>query len=425
MASDIPAIARQSNFISQLEGRVSKLDRLKKQERRYNTRNASHMLSAIKRIANESTKKLRELKEKRRNLKHRLRFNHSFGSLPFDVRMHVMRHTRLDDIKNLAESGMAAGEILKSHQRAVSRGMEVEQFFELKWAFGDSKYRSPEQKQALKDFFALGFLPRHSCMIAACRMVDNDTFDGWLNVSFLQAVLDYINDIAYQVDDMLLRRTIVCLTMFQGKRVSSLAFMGTNGEHSIQYRDMGGDLDRPGYHISLEEMTIQERVELFDMQPGAIRAQIRDVIERGVVKIIQHIDDWARREGFDSLMGPGTADWIGCYYGSDKVDYKMERKQMGPWIGYLATGYILKGMLHRFGDGCMDVAAEVWRHTPSFHDALESELMNSGSTDGYWRAERRFAKRIGFDWRCILRDSAVEWYLKEHQLDSRLRSRTI
>jgi len=404
VTNDLVALGDISEKLSALDDRLSFLKEMfEEEERDMDHRTVCLKRSLIRKKANKTIETTRSLGEKRRQQKCRLRFNQSFGSLPFDIRIHIMRHTRLNDIGYLTRSGMAAGEVFETHEKAVFRGMEVEQFSEFAWLFGDSTRRSPKQKETLKVCMASGYFPEKSIkLIEAFTMVDDDAFAGRTYIGVLQMLSDCINMMVDSHD--VAGRKALCITMFSFRRVMRIEIQESTGQTGS--KDSAG----PRYQISREVIPMEERLELLKTQSVATQAAMRALLERGVLKIFECLNQFAKETDEDTfvpLMGEQTVDWIWWYLGPDKVDHQMKKQEMGPWMAKLAVGYILHSLFICYGQDWMTIATEMWKKSFCFWDALTLELMNSGSTDEIWREERDFAESIGFDWSCTLRGTAV------------------
>ena len=80
------------------------------------------------------------------------------------------------------------------NETAYNRGMEAEQFQQLKWLLGDSKSRSPEQKQEFKDFITTwveGLNP--DFLLDHLDRVDNNGITVGDSVLTMQTVQDIVN----------------------------------------------------------------------------------------------------------------------------------------------------------------------------------------------------------------------------------------
>ena len=397
--------------IAALEKRIENLKiLLKKQGMEPEGIERDMMTAKINDIAERSREKVRLLKKERRRC--RIHARQSLENLPFDLKLHIMRHTREKDLNNLTSTSAAFRIPYILYEKAIFRGMEDEQFSELKSLFGDSRHRSPGQKQALKDCLALTFSGPWAELEQKLEMVDKDNLSTRENICVLQQVLDYVKEDAsiLQVS----RRTAMCITMFKSPRVWSYEV-----EEKEPDQSWGPTVHK--YHIFLDAKPMEERIALFERQPPAIQAEIRSTLKQEILLLIGALNQGEHAEFgevFAPIMGPQVAVWIECYFGPDKVDWKMEKDQMKPWIAKLAIGHILAVMLQYLGNCPKWVAQLIRAEDTWFADALRLELENSGSTDGFWKEERGFIERIGFDWTCVLKDTAVERYLASNEYNA-------
>lgn len=315
--------------------------------------------------------------------------NSPFRKLSADLRLHIIRHTNVHDLRRLMLSGMVTYEDFRSNGAAVFRGMEVEQFLELKWLLGDSRYRSPEQKQACKDLFASISTGDDRFLLYWFDKFDNNELPNSRNIAFLQIVQERITTKTEEF-----RRLGMDMT-----RRAALCFMLLAGKKQSVYEN------QDGRKIQEEALTLEDLVEIFEKQPANTQAEIRRILERLVLFISNNIMPY---------MGEATRDWMLDYYSERKVDNKLKPDAMGQWIAKLATGFTLEVVVPIFGTRSNDIRASIEAQGVYFNTALDLELKNSGSTAGLWMGGRSFAERVGFDFDRMLEGTAVGKYLVEN-----------
>ena len=416
IASDIAALREIPRTISVMTKDLRNLRIMLQEAKTKPADKAELEIRVIRRVRKEIIARRRGLEQElgQGMERSRSRFYRSFGRLPFDVRIHVMRHTRLEDLDNFRASGSIVRDISDTHLEAVFRGIEVAQFSELSWLFGDSIRRSPQQKQALKDFIGTYMPLKDPVLLKRFQSVDDDKFTGRLNIRTLNKILHEIDAMASKAN--LTRRMALCFAFFDARRTIFRTTPEATADHNS--RQIGG----PGEQIlewDIEDIPIDERIALFEAQPAVTRSKIRTIFEHMVLETIRCFDyliqNLVHLERYTQLLGEDTADWIKRYYSPDKTDYQMAPRLMETWIANLLVGFILEAALQNFGWNCMDIATTMLNQPPDldFSAALGIEFLQSGSTDGFWKEGRDFAKRMEFDLSCVLEGTEVKSYLQK------------
>ncbi|KAL6721480.1 hypothetical protein ACLMJK_000584 [Lecanora helva] len=364
-------------------------------------------LTTLDRMIKETTEKRQIKRRERRERRHHMKTSCPWSRLSIDLQLHVMRYTDITAVDRVVESKMVDRATFEQHENAIYRGMEVEQFSELKWLIGDSKRRSPEQKQWFKDLIASTFRLRDpAAALHASRRIDSDAFDDRHNIELLQDIQDGVSRGARVLETS--RRTTLCLIALCSLRISFCEVEEKSLDHIDNIQGRSSPLVIPR---SIKKIPLESRCALFDAQAPCIKTEIRITLQNVVLEVMMYLENLQRMAGARScfLMGHETAVWIQTYFSPEKVDQKMELASMGSWIAKLATGYILGYILEYLGDMEYNEIADIIRADVFiFGDALDDELENSGSTDKYWRYEQDFANHIGFDWSIILKDTPVE-----------------
>lgn len=367
------------------------------------------VVHTIRKYRKAEIQKRRQIRKQRRAFR---RSKRSLASLPNDLILEVIRHTRPDDLVNFLGSGEIARRVFADNKGAVFRGIEATQFSEMEWVFGSGRRRSDEQKQALKDLLATYLMQSSttSDLSGLYDKIDKGEFLDWSSIFYLQATENLItDDVQRRMSNGfdMTRRSALCFRIFSSLR------------HHIEDHSEGKNSmpDEVEQIIVTEAMPLEARIKLFEKQPAATQAEIRHVLETEIMRIIGYLDEWPLQPGGlgeSSLMGRKTRDWIDSYYSPERFDRKMKPERMGVWIARLAAGYILDTLLpaHPSRAAYLQlIAGQIREDNLSFRDALDEELRESGSTDGWWKESREFAERIGLDMGRVLKDSPVEEYL--------------
>ena len=421
MASNIEAIAAFAREVSLLQGRLGRLEKdvqnFEAELRGFYLDIKLRLIEADARLNKEEKYELTLSLEKRRS---QLRFARCLKRLPYELILHIMRHTPLPHLDDLLSRSKAAAEFFETCKYALFRGMEIEQFSDLEWLFGNSIHRSFKQKHALKDclYLTLDWKSDEE-LFDIFKRVDEGKFAGRDNIESLQSIDNLIDVMTGRFN--LTRRAAMCLIMFRLDRVVLHEDNGVTLDED-ETKSQSTDPDTANC-ISIRGLPMVERIELYQNQSVEIQAELREAIELAVFTIIRFLDSsaapFATRHG-SPLLGKVTVRWIRHYYGPKKTDDKMELKFMGRWLANLAVGYVLHSFLPNVGERLLHIAGELEDQLVVFSDALMMELETSGSTDTIWRGERDFAYFIGFDWSWILNGTRVGAYLARKLIEENL-----
>ncbi len=322
-----------------------------------------------------------------------------FKDLPCDVLLDIMRQTRCGDFINLMEVSPAAEEVYSGNENACIRGVEVEQYSQLKWLFGDSRQRTSEQKQAFKDWIGTYYYVsrQEDTVVEDFRRIDDGKLTGPRSLKYPLGVQESLGDFIKSLKDttgiQMTCRTALCMQALSMKRaelVEAMVFNRARGHHKTQL-------------VCLSEMPSEDRISLFKGQPATTQNEIRRIFE----KIVTHI---AR-----VLMNPSVADWAENYYSRGANHSSKRLKEMGAWLISLVVGMVTQVVLEHPGetmDTWMDMCSgKIGASNLPSIIALEMELKGQGEEQVKMGME--FAEAIGFDMRKILAGTAVEDTLNE------------
>lgn len=273
--------------------------------------------------------KLRKIhKARHQRLKEHKQHPSPFEKLPSDLVLKLVQHTHLRDISELSKTSAINQRIFKTNENAIFRGIEIEQFPEWKWLFGDSKHRTPAQAQHLKDaiisenYFqnpgAHGWAYDEQ-LLEILQMIDNNEFTGVRNVLFLQDMQDRVDmDIEaterYTMKNIA-RRTAMCLRRLSFRRP---------GIVKEENRSEDGSL------VNSLMLPWEARCQLINEQPASIQTEIRSVIKLVVEVLCDRLQDEVR-------------EWIRRHYRTT-IDQQKARKEKR-WMSKLMTGLILQTVI--------------------------------------------------------------------------------
>ena len=337
------------------------------------SRDANKECAAIESIEQSRLEGRRILETQLADLKARLYFDRLFGRLPREIRLYMMWFIRPTDLKKLVLSGQSTKEIYERNRRSIWRGIEVEQYQEFRWAFGDSKHRSAIQRQTIKDFLVCRYdpykMPR--IVLEACKLVDHGMFTGACNAGFLQDMSAMLDGNA-RINPQISRQTLLCLVMLTVWRVSY------NGLQLTCHPPAG-----LRYRLNIRPLTVDERIGIIEQHTAVVQVRIRVSLERLVKKIAIIVVRWAEEENVaPAMMGRWTVDWMEEYLGPEKKDPKMEKNQLGQWIGHLVAGLIFDTVFSQLQVSQVQIiAANVFEQLPIWELTLDSEREEAGSTD--------------------------------------------
>ncbi len=268
--------------------------------------------------------------------------------MPSDLVLKMMQHTDLRDLRNLISSSAINRNIFEANKKAVLRGMEIEQFPEWAWLFGNSKQRTPAQSQNLKDGIVsegLFYKPKQygsiveGWILKLVQKVDNNEFTGVGYIKFLRFMQNRLDaDIKSTesfTDFKIARRTAICLR--------SLGFFRTEMvDEALQWIDLPWEA----------------RSQRIREQPASIQAEIRSVLKFAIETIYHSVQD--------SVKG-----WILSSYYSDPGKHG-KPQEIKKWISKLVTGLSLDVVIPKWRRGSRRSSSFVWQ---SWDLVIEYDLL--------------------------------------------------
>ena len=287
----------------------------------------------IRRMAWTIRKMKKVHKANRQQLKQKKRRPSPIEKLPSDLILKLMQHTHLRNIPELANSSAINQSIYNANQNAIFRGIEIEQFPEWKWLFGDSKHRSSAQSQHLKDAILSENYSRNpgahgwaydEQLLGIMQMIDKDEFTGVRNVMFLQDMQDRVDvDITATesyTGTKIARRTAMCLRSLSFQRP------GIVEESRTEYGPLVDALLLPW----------EARSQLVNEQPASIQAEIRSVLKVVVENQYHMLEAVVMQWAWRHYKNPGN---------------HREPQEVKKWMSKLATGLILETVIPQWRAG--------------------------------------------------------------------------
>lgn len=332
----------------------------------------------------------------------------SFHELPSELVLKLMQHTHLRNISDLSNSSAINRNIFNANQISIFRGVEIEQFPEWKWLFGDSKQRTSRQRQFLKDAILSENYSKNPGahgwayddeLLGLLRMIDTDRFTGMRNVMFLQDMQDRV-DVDIQVTESytgmaIARRTAMCLRCLSFQQPDIL-----KEENRIE----------DGPLLQALVMPWETRCQLIDEQPARIQAEIRSILSLVV------------KDQYFSLRAV-VVQWVWARQTSDDNQERREKKRK--WVSRLVTGLVLQTVIPQWRTdtvGSSPAPDFVWRHSFPYMSVALSDLLEEyygGSVDVPQEVEEgvQFGRSIGLDVEGLLEGLLAGQHLELSDLD--------
>lgn len=318
-----------------------------------------------------------------------------FKNLPSDVLLDIMRQTSRDDFVGLMEASPAAEDVYSVNESACMRGIEVEQCGHQKWLFGDSKHRTAEQKQALKDWIGTYYYTsgERDIVVEDFGRIDDGKLTGPESLKYALRVSESLVGFTKSLEDIthskITSRTALCLQALSMKKaivVESSWEDGARGPYWVP--DM----------VSLSKAPSENRIRLFKRQPPTTQNEIRRIFEKIITPIASEMMDWT------------MADWVRDCYNQRTSDLRKELKELGAWLTSLAVGLVMQEVLKYPGksmDTWMSLCSGILR--PSTIDwIMRQEIELKAQTEKHFWMGREFAEVIGFDGSGVLVGTPVE-----------------
>lgn len=299
-------------------------------------------------------------KEKRQQLKKQEHRASPFETLPSELMLKVMQHTHLHDLQSLVHTTKPIFNIFKANETATYRGIEIEQFPDWKWLFGDTTHRSSAQLQHLKDAVSVDYTfpydGRQSPwrfdkqLLEILRTIDNNQFIGLLNVRFLEEMQHNVDEDIEATESYtqkrVARRTVICLR--------SLTFQRPE---VVKEEDRSED----GLLVRCNGLPWNARSRLINEQPASIRLEIRSLLQDVVDKFYVRLED---------VLTPWP--WLHC----DKPEFRGKPEKMKKWISKLITGLVLQEVIPNWYSKTADSKITLYFATKKFYVEVENDLIS-------------------------------------------------
>ena len=248
-----------------------------------------------------------------------------FRKLPPELILKLMQHVDLSSLLDLASSSEITRCIFRANEKAVYRGIEIEQFSDWKWLFGNTVHRTAAQVQHLKDAISVEYcfgatgLACEERLLELLRTIDNKMFTGMQNVKFLQDMQGRVDTDIEAIESyttkQVARRTAICLR--------SLSF-----RRPVVVKEDDRDENGPLVHCLTSPW--EARSELIVEQPASIQAEIRSLLMIAIQKLYSPLQDI-------------LTCWTHRYYNNPGNHRKP--REVKKWMSKVVTGLILQDMV--------------------------------------------------------------------------------
>lgn len=305
-----------------------------------------------------------------------------FRNLPSDVLLDIMRQTSREDFVGLMEASPAAEDLYSGNANACIRGMEIEQYGQQKWLFGDSKHRTAEQKQAFKDWIGTYYYTTtlaRSTVIEDFGRIDDGTLTGPDSLEYPLRIQESLVGFTKSLEDIthnkITSRTALCLQALSMKRAT------------VVKRPYSWFTTYTGLMVSLSTMPSEDRIRLFKRQPLTTQNEIRSIFEKIIVPIANEV------------MNSSLADWVRNYYSQGANDLQKELTEMGAWLTSLVVAMVMSTVLEHPGK-----SMNIWRLMclrkiggSRVERIILQETELEEKSEVRFRRGRKFVEAIGFD----------------------------
>ena len=371
--------------------------------RNYQNLEKRRLLQSIRRLRRADKKKFQEItlpsgelrKVRRGGIQRRKRqMKDPFKNLPSDVLLDIMRQTSRDDFVGLMEASPAAEDLYSGNANACIRGIEVEQCGQQKWLFGDSKHRTTEQKQALKDWIGTYYYTfrERNTVVEDFGRIDDGKLTGPESLKYPLRVQESLVGFTKSLEDIthnkITSRAALCLQALSMKKatvVESASYNWVPGPHKALM-------------VSLSKMPSEDRIRLFKRQPPTTQDEIRSIFEKIITPIANEI------------MDVSLADWVRDYYSQRANDSQKELEEMGAWLTSLAVGMVMQTVLEHPGesmDSWMSRCSGIL-YASRVERIMTREMHLEVHREEHFMIGRKFAEAVGFDGSEVLVGTPVE-----------------
>ena len=289
-----------------------------------------------------------------------------FRKLPSELILKLMQHIDLSNLLEFANSSKIIQCIFRANETAIYRGMEIEQFSDWKWLFGNTIHRTSAQLQHLKDAISvnypfgvtgLGFEER---FLELLQTIDNKKFTGMQNVMFLQDMQDRVDTditaIESYTKQQIARRTAICLRSLSFQRPVV-----------VKEEDRGEN----GPLVDCLTLPWEARSELIVEQPASIQAEIRSLLMIAVQKFYCPLQRVLRWWTLKFYRDPGN---------------HLKSQVVKKWMSKLVTGLILQDIVPQWYSETVGSSTKLSFETSSNLERAYNlmrllEVHNSGSVN--------------------------------------------
>lgn len=312
----------------------------------------------IRQLAWVLRKMKRDHKEQQQRLKKQKQRASPIEILPSELILKIMQHTHPEDLLSLVNSSKINLSIFKANETAIYRGIEIEQFPDWKWLFGDTTNRTSAQSQHLKDAVSVEHSFQYDGrsglrwwdvqLLETLRTIDSNQFIGLLNVTFLQEMQHRVDEDIEATESYtqkkVARRTAICLR--------SLAFLRPEVVKEEDRSENGPLVHCNGLPWKARHLLINE-------QPASIKSEIRSLLQDVVDRLYETLEGVLTRWTLRELDSPG-------------IHGKPEEAKK--WISQLVTGLILEEIIPCWYSDIIDSRITLCFARKTFYVELENAL---------------------------------------------------
>ena len=259
-------------------------------------------------------------KQRQQRLKKQKKTPSPFEKLPSELILMLMERTHWKNLEYIVKSSKINRCVFKANRRAILHGMEIEQFPEWRWLFGDSQHKTSAQLQYFKDAVLTEMFVKDRPMdswkynkrlLDTLQEIEHNKFTGMRYIEFLQKMQDHldvhIKSIESETSTYIARRTVVCLKSLTSRRPRVME-------------------EWTGSVVELPLLSWDERSQLVNSQPASIQAEIRYYFKFLILALYRGIEKVLLKWTWQHCIRPGQ---------------HMKAKETKKWMSNVVAGHIL------------------------------------------------------------------------------------
>ena len=313
----------------------------------------------IRQVAYIIRKMRKDRKAKQQRLKEQKQRASPVQILHSDLILRLMQQTHPEYLLDLVNSSPINHEIFKANKAAIYRGIELEQFPDWRWLFGDTIRRTSAQVQHLKNAICVenhfrndgtrGLRWWDEQLLEVLGKIDNNMFTGMRRVMFLQELQDHVDEdieaTESYTEKRVARRTEMCLRSF-----------------SFQRPEVVKEEDRMdnGPLICCTGISWKARSQVVCEQPASIQSEIRSLLQDVVRDIYEQLEEVLTR-------------WTWWHY--DSAGNHRKPEEVKKWMSQLVTGLVMEEVIPQWYSDTINSRITLCFARESFSFELEDELI--------------------------------------------------